>query len=136
MSSQTTRSYFMNNFSGSCNVHVIYRNGLAHTASAQALQSVWATTKIHKHKQTAGYDLQSICRLYAHCSLASTPQQMIHPQRFCICCKLSMQRTVSALIEEVHHRCSITPFQWQRHTNEECKVNTRLINNCWYNLAS
>ena len=46
----------------------------------------------------------------------------IHPERFCMCCKRSMERSISAITEGVHHKCTVIPFQWQKHDDLECKV--------------
>ena len=45
-----------------------------------------------------------------------------HPEMFCIKCKLSMERTICAISEGVHHKCTVMPFEWQKHPDEECKV--------------
>jgi hypothetical protein len=53
-------------------------------------------------------------------TLADNPQ--VHPEHFCHCCHNSMQRVISARAEGVHHRCALTPFVWEVHANEGCKV--------------
>ena len=53
----------------------------------------------------------------------------IHPEMFCMHCKLSMQRTICAITKGVHHKCAVILFGWQKHTDHECKVNsTYLVN--------
>ena len=97
------------------NVHVgYYRNGLPHPASTQALQSVWTMLK---NAKTASYTLADNLQI-AFSINTSTDDISIHPERFCICCKHSMQRTIHALTEGY-----ITGvLQSQKHNNEECKV--------------
>ncbi|KAL5463678.1 hypothetical protein EMCRGX_G032597 [Ephydatia muelleri] len=46
----------------------------------------------------------------------------IHPEMFCIHCKLSMQRTICAITKGVHHKCAVILFEWEKHTDQECKV--------------
>ena len=53
-------------------------------------------------------------------TLTDNPQ--VHPEHFCKCCHLSMTRGISARAEGVHHRCALTPFVWEVHANEGCKV--------------
>ena len=53
-------------------------------------------------------------------TLTDNPQ--VHPEHFCKCCHLSMTRDISARAEGVHHRCALTPFVWEVHANEGCKV--------------
>ena len=48
----------------------------------------------------------------------------IHPEMFCIHCKLSMQRTICAITKGVHHKCAVILFEWEKHTDQECKVNS------------
>ena len=53
----------------------------------------------------------------------------IHPEMFCMHCKLSMQRTICAITKGVHPKCAVILFGWQKHTDHECKVNsTYLVN--------
>eukprot|EP00731_Ephydatia_muelleri_P030963 Em0022g477a len=37
------------------------------------------------------------------------------------CCKLSMDRVISAMKNKVHHRSAVVLFQWEKHSNQECK---------------
>ena len=46
----------------------------------------------------------------------------IHPESMCKCCKLSMDRVISAMKNKVHHRSAVVLFQWEKHCNQECKV--------------
>ena len=48
----------------------------------------------------------------------------IHPEMLCMHCKLSMQRTICAITNGVHHKCSVILFEWLKHTDQECKVNS------------
>eukprot|EP00731_Ephydatia_muelleri_P000867 Em0001g867a len=52
----------------------------------------------------------------------STDIAHMHPERFCECCHLSMRRIICARAEKVHHKCTLTPFEWEEHRNEGCKV--------------
>ena len=52
----------------------------------------------------------------------STDNAHIHPERFCECCHLSMKRIICARAEKVHHKCTLTSFEWEEHRNEGCKV--------------
>lgn len=52
----------------------------------------------------------------------STDNAHMHPGRFCECCHLSMKRIICARAEKVHHKCTLTPFEWEEHRNEGCKV--------------
>ncbi|KAL5473856.1 hypothetical protein EMCRGX_G028418 [Ephydatia muelleri] len=52
----------------------------------------------------------------------STDIAHMHPDRFCECCHLSMRRIICARAEKVHHKCTLTPFEWEEHRNEGCKV--------------
>eukprot|EP00731_Ephydatia_muelleri_P002365 Em0001g2365a len=52
----------------------------------------------------------------------STDIAHMHPERFCECCHLSMRRIIYARAEKVHHKCTLTPFEWEEHRNEGCKV--------------
>ena len=47
----------------------------------------------------------------------------IHPVSFCSCCERSMHRAITAKTEVVHHRCSVKLFEWEMHSDQECKVN-------------
>ena len=38
------------------------------------------------------------------------------------CCKLSMDRVISAMKNKVHHRSAVVLFQWEKISNQECKV--------------
>ena len=40
-----------------------------------------------------------------------------HPGRFCLLCKHSMERTISAIMKGVHHKCTVSVFQWQKQSN-------------------
>ncbi|KAL5478035.1 hypothetical protein EMCRGX_G024910 [Ephydatia muelleri] len=53
-------------------------------------------------------------------TLTDNPQ--VHPEHFCKSCHLSMTRGISARAEGVHHRCALTPFVWEVHANEGCKI--------------
>ena len=64
-------------------------------------------------------------------TLTDNPQ--VHPERFCLCCHHSMQRVISARAEGVHHRCLVTPFVWEVHTNEGCTVK---YSTCFYATLS
>ena len=33
-----------------------------------------------------------------------------------------MERSISAITKGVHHKCTVIPFQWQKHDDLECKV--------------
>ena len=46
----------------------------------------------------------------------------IHPESMCKCCKLSIDRVISAMKNKVHHRSAVVLFQWEKHSNQECKV--------------
>ena len=46
----------------------------------------------------------------------------IHPESMCKCCKLSMDRVISAMKNMVHHRSAVVLFQWEKHSNQKCKV--------------
>ena len=48
----------------------------------------------------------------------------IHLEMFCKQCQLSMQRTISAIEKGVHYKCAVTVFEWLKHTDQECKVNS------------
>ena len=39
----------------------------------------------------------------------------IHPEMFCMHCKLSMQRTICAITKGVHHKCPVILFGWQKY---------------------
>eukprot|EP00731_Ephydatia_muelleri_P009823 Em0005g409a len=43
---------------------------------------------------------------------------------FCSCCERSMHRAITAKTEVVHHRCSVKLFQWEMHSDQECKPMT------------
>ena len=57
----------------------------------------------------------------------STDIAHMHPERFCECCHLSMRRIICARAEKVHHKCTLTPFEWEEHRNEGCKVHIYYI---------
>ena len=126
LSSQTRRSYFMNNRCSFC--RTCYIQGWI-TISSKSQTTAVCGERL-KMKQTVSYDYD--CKTLtdnlqiAFVITTSTNDISIHPERFCICCKHSKQRAICALTEEIHHRCSIMSFQWQRHTNEECKVHTNI----------
>ena len=46
----------------------------------------------------------------------------IHSEWFCMHCKCSMVRSISAIMEWVHHKCTVMLFQWQKHNDLEWKV--------------
>ena len=46
----------------------------------------------------------------------------IQPESFCICCKHSMQRIISAITKGLHYKCAVIPFQWLKHDEKECKI--------------
>ena len=51
----------------------------------------------------------------------------IHLEMFCKQCQLSMQRTISAIEKGVHYKCAVTVFEWLKHTDQQCKVNSTLM---------
>ena len=50
-----------------------------------------------------------------------------HPGRFCLLCKHSVERTISAIMKGVHHKCTVSVFQWQKHTDSQCKVQCKNV---------
>ena len=58
---------------------------------------------------------------------SSTDIAHMRPERFCECCHLSMRRIICARAEKVHHKCTLTPFEWEEHRNEGCKVHIYYI---------
>ena len=46
----------------------------------------------------------------------------IHPERFCMHCKRSMKRSISAIMKGVHHKWTVIQFEWQKHDDLYCKV--------------
>eukprot|EP00731_Ephydatia_muelleri_P010227 Em0005g813a len=51
-----------------------------------------------------------------------------YTQSFCSCCERSRHRAITAKTEVVHHRCSVKPlFQWEMHSDQECKFQARTI---------
>ena len=64
----------------------------------------------------------------------NTDNAQVYPEHFCHCCYHTMQRIISARVGGVHHRCALTPFVWEAHTNEGCKVHTTCI--CFYATSS
>ena len=59
----------------------------------------------------------------------NTPTDNAH-MRFCECCHLSMKRIIRARAEKVHHKCTLTPFEWEEHRNEWCKVHIS-VHSCY-----
>ena len=52
----------------------------------------------------------------------------IHPEMFCMHCKLSMQRTIRAVTKGVHQKCAVILYlNGKKHTDQECKVNSTLL---------
>ncbi|KAL5470753.1 hypothetical protein EMCRGX_G028766, partial [Ephydatia muelleri] len=71
--------------------------------------------EIHECKAFAA-DLQTAFSINTN-----TDNAQVYPEHFCHCCHHTMQRIISARVG-VHHRCALTPFVWEAHTNEGCKV--------------
>ena len=125
LSSQTRQSFFMNNRHGCCNkctyMYVITGMDYHIQQVPKHCRVCGQRLRMRIHKQTASYDCKTFTdNLQIAFSInTSTDDISIHPERFCICCKHSMQRTIHALTEGVH---AVIPFQWQKHTDEECTV--------------
>ena len=97
-----------------------YRDGLPHKTTAAALQSLWKEA----NEEKCTYECKGFTDdlLTAFAINTSTDNAHIHPERFCECCHLSMKRIICARAEKVHHKCTLTPFEWEEHRNEGCKV--------------
>ena len=46
----------------------------------------------------------------------------VHPEHFCLSCKLALDRAISAMHKNIHYKCSTAPFQYEMHSDLECKV--------------
>ena len=70
--------------------------------------------------------------LTAFANNSSTDIAHIHPERFCECCHLSMQRIIFARAEKVHHKCTLTPFRYIYTTSllEFTHVTSYAIHRC------
>ena len=93
----------------------------------QRLMSRKHKKEIHECKAFAA-DLQ-----IAFAINTNTDNAQVYPEHFCHCYH-TMQRIISARVGGVHHRCALTPFVWEAHTNEGCKVHTTCI--CFYATSS
>ena len=84
----------------------MYRYGLPHPEVApNILECVWQ--RLPKCKTLV---------IALHVTLTTSEEDVnIQLERFCMGCKLSMERTISAITERV-------VFQWQKHTDLERKV--------------
>ena len=69
--------------------------------------------------------------LSASASLTLTYSDPSHtyPEMFCLLCKHSMARTICAIMKVLHHKCRVSVFQWQKHTDHQCKVHVLYLNN-------
>ena len=87
--------------------------------------------EIHECKAFAA-DLQTAFSINTN-----TDNAQVYPEHFCHCCHHTMQRIISARVGGVHHRCALTPFVWEAHTNEGCKVHTVYTTGiCFYATSS
>ena len=46
----------------------------------------------------------------------------IHPLKFCYRCKQVMDRSIVAQCQHSHYTVSTIPYEWKKHTAEECQV--------------
>ena len=46
----------------------------------------------------------------------------VHPEHFCPSCKRALDRVISAMHRKIHYKCGTAPFQWEMHSDQECKV--------------
>ena len=46
----------------------------------------------------------------------------IHPLKFCYRCKQVMDGSILAQCQHSHYTVSIIPYEWKKHTAEECQV--------------
>ena len=102
-----------------------YRYGLPHRASIPMCcrarlcgQRLWKS----KAKQKIRADLKIAFDIDTSVDDVNT-----HPGRFCLLCKHSMERTICAIMERVHHKCTVSVCQWQKHTDSECKVQCKHV---------
>ena len=127
LSPQTSWAYCMNNRHTLwfcpymyCPVHD-YRYGLPQRTSSPTLWSVWAEAEQVQGKEKNQLCLQNIFswaensfwhwHIWGWC-------QYTRWEMFCMKCKLSMERTICAITQGVHHKCIVMPFEWQPHTAE------------------
>ena len=45
-----------------------------------------------------------------------------HPEHFCPFCKCALDKAISVMHRKIHCKCGTAPFQWERHSDQECKV--------------
>ncbi|KAL5500209.1 hypothetical protein EMCRGX_G011728 [Ephydatia muelleri] len=80
--------------------------------------------RLKKCKQKTVSSFQ--CKVFAanlHIAFGvDTTGDNVHIHSFCSCCERSMHRAITAKTEVVHHRCSVKLFQWEMHSNQECKL--------------
>ena len=58
----------------------------------------------------------------------------IHPEMFCMHCRLPMQRTICGITKGVHHKCAVILFEWQNHTDRKSKVNSTQLLICHHGV--
>ena len=68
--------------------------------------------------------LQSICCKIAKKFAIDTnnDDNRVHPEHFCLSCKGALDRAISAMHKNIHYKRSTAPFQWEMHSDLECKV--------------
>ena len=80
----------------------------------------------YRAKQTTSYECKAfLVDLQIGLNVDTSGDDVsIHPERFCLRCKRSMDRSISAIKEGLHHKCTVVLFWWQKHDDLECKVRT------------
>ena len=93
------------------------RNGLSHETSTTTLQGVVVKGKDQMYIKHIS--LQSICWQNCKQLLVLIPTIIVHPEQSC---KLALDWAISAMHKNIHYKCSTAPFQWEMHSDLECKV--------------
>ena len=92
-----------------------YGYALPQPTSSHTLQSISYECKAFSAELKIAFDIDT-----------SWDDVNVHPEMFCMHCKLSMQRTICAITKGVHHKCAVILFEWQKHIDHECKVNSTI----------
>ena len=93
-----------------------YRDGLPHKTTAAALQGLWKEANENWAKEE--------CKEFADdlltASAINTSTEIILTTPRTLYCHLSMKRIICPRAEKVHHKCTLTPVEWEVDRNEGC----------------
>ena len=86
------------------------RNGLTHKTSTTA-RCVYISHISHAAKLQRAFGIDS-----------NNDDNRVHPEHFCLSCKRALDRVIRAMHKNIHYKRGTAPFQWDMHSDRECKV--------------